>query len=487
LIVIAASLSEDDLDRFERLIETRSGIVFNEKNRPLLGDALAAAMKASLSQNPEELLAKIVDPHDTSALEVVVSTLTPGETYFFRNRPHFDALEKHILPALVERRSNAKCLRIWSAGCSTGEEAYSIAIVLHRVIADIDKWNVTVLGTDINVDALSAAGRGVYSEWSFRGSTDDFRTRYFDRVENGWLLKDHLRRIVTLTSHNLMTDPYPSYETNTAAMDVIFCRNVTIYFNKTVTRRITSQFYDALLDGGWLFAGHAESSDFIDSRFTTATFPDAVAHRKNVSRGHAVKIGHPSANHSNGPAKNGQSPQRAGAMAAPPAPRGVRKPHELATADASGGREKLAPARVLLQQARKALEIGQLAGARKLAHQAIEKNALLAEAHYILGVVCDREADPEGALQHLRKCLCVDRLFLPGHLAMAEVLLRIGRKPEARRALENVVGSAANPPPSGTLLRGLRENPVNLRERALSLLSRCASPDDEQGKGDESD
>ena len=480
----ALTLSQDDLDQLEHLIETRAGIVFNEKNRPLLSDVVTTAMKASHTRSPEEFLAKILDPHETSTLEAVVSALTPGETYFFRNRPHFDVLEKCILPELIKRRSGAKCLRIWSAGCSTGEEAYSIAILLHRVIEDIDKWNITVLGTDINIDALSAARRAVYSAWSFRGSNEDFKTRYFDGTEGGWRLKDYLRCMVTFSSHNLTTDPYPSYQTNTAAMDVIFCRNVTIYFNKTVTRQITSRFYDALVDGGWLFAGHAESSDFIDSRFLTTAFPDAVAHQKQISRDQVTSAGFVLAGHGKRCGTTRQSLQQQGAMTSHDVERVGLKPREDAPADAAGTHAGLAPARVLLQEARRALETGDLTDARRLAQQAAGKNTLSAEAHYILGVVCDKGTDREGALAHLRRCLCIDRSFLPGHLAMAEVLLGLGRTHEARRVLQNVMGSIRDAGSSRGLSRKLREIPVSIRERALMLLSRCPWTRDDCGGGD---
>ncbi|MFH0962632.1 MAG: CheR family methyltransferase [Planctomycetota bacterium] len=473
-------LSATQLERFERVLERRAGLVFTEKNRDLLPEAVKAGLDVAGPLTLEELLAKLMDPTDDAVLEAAVAALTPGETYFYRNRPHFDVLEKRILPVLLEQRSAVKCLRMWSAGCSTGEEAYSIAIALYRTIENLGDWKATVLATDVNAAALAKAREALYSEWSFRGTGDDFRTLYFDATKDGWRVKEEIRRLVVFAVHNLVTDPYPSTQTNTKAMDVIFCRNVTIYFDKQVTRRITSRFYDALLDGGWLFVGHAESSSFVDPRFVCSEFPGTIVYRKDVSA--AEPAGVPSggrrarpdsvrSGHFSGLAERWahRRPAQTAVEAVAAEEPGVPK-----EAPAKGTSAViLAPARVLIQRAQDAHAAGDMAKAQKLAREAAEKNPLLPEVYYILASVARQRAETEVSLELLRKCLYLDRTFLPGQLAMAEVLLDMGRSHEARRALESVVKLSDDRSAAPQSSRAILWDAWSLRDRALLLLAQA--------------
>lgn len=219
---------------------------------------------------------------DRSELDTIACRLTIGETYFFREKKSFDALEAHILPEIISSRSGKdQRLRIWSAGCSTGEEAYSIAILLSRLIPDLSRWNITILATDVNPVFIRKASRGEYGEWSFRGVPRWLKDKYF--TKNGevrYQLADAIRKMVTFARLNLAEDPYPSLLNNTNAMDIIFCRNVLMYFSQEGMKKTIGNFHHSLLDGGWLVVSPCEASHALFPGFKAVNFNDAVFYRK---------------------------------------------------------------------------------------------------------------------------------------------------------------------------------------------------------------
>ncbi|TAN62370.1 MAG: protein-glutamate O-methyltransferase CheR, partial [Magnetospirillum sp.] len=160
-------------------------------------------------------------------MDALVAELTIGETYFFRHKEQFDALRDVILPDVIERNRPLRRLRIWSAGCATGPEPYSIAIMLEREFgARIADWHVTVLGTDINQKFLSRAREGRYDQWAFRAMPDDIRAACFTRYGNQWQINPQYKRFVKFQYHNLIKSPFPSIVDNIAGFDLIICRNV---------------------------------------------------------------------------------------------------------------------------------------------------------------------------------------------------------------------------------------------------------------------
>jgi chemotaxis protein methyltransferase CheR len=206
-----------------------------------------------------------------------------GETYFFRDKQSFDAIEQHVLPALLRaRETGERRLRIWSAGCCTGEEPYSIAMLLDRLLPSAETWHITLLATDINPAFLRKAAEGEYGEWSFRSTPDWIRDRYFHPRRGGrFKLDDQIRKRVTFSYLNLADDAYPSLTSNTNAMDIIFCRNVLMYFDAKHARTVVENLRRALVDGGWLIVSPAETSSALFSSFTTVEFEGAILYRND--------------------------------------------------------------------------------------------------------------------------------------------------------------------------------------------------------------
>ena len=216
-------------------------------------------------------------------LQVLAGYLTVGETYFFRDMKTFEVLTASVLPGLIDsRRGHEQRLRIWSAACCTGEEAYSLAILLHQVLPDLADWRVTILATDINTRFLQKAAAGSYSEWSFRDVAMGFKERYFNRSKDGcYVVVPEIKEMVTLANLNLAEDGYPSLATGTNAMDLILCRNVLMYFTPLQTCKVIGNLHRALIVGGWLAVGPSEASQALFPQFVTLNYPGVILYQKS--------------------------------------------------------------------------------------------------------------------------------------------------------------------------------------------------------------
>lgn len=222
-------------------------------------------------------------PPDEKQLQVLASHLTIGETYFFRDPQTLAALAENILPELIRtRRDRGQRLRIWSAACCSGEEPYSLAILLHQLLPDIRDWHVTITATDINPCFLQKAMAGIYGEWSFRNAPAWLKQRYFKRTDDGrYAIVPQIRKLVNFAQLNLAQDVYPSLATGTNAMDIIFCRNVLMYFTQPQARKVIGNLAHALVDGGWLAVSPSEASRALFPQFINVNFPGAILFRKN--------------------------------------------------------------------------------------------------------------------------------------------------------------------------------------------------------------
>jgi chemotaxis protein methyltransferase CheR len=286
--------------RFRNLILERSGLYFPEKKKMDLEIGLAKALSEAnigLAEpyNLEQYYRLLQDKHHPvgrAEMERLVNALTVGETHFFRNEAQFDALYTEVLPALIAHKRAAAAavgpgilpqLRIWSAGCATGEEPYSLAIMLTEMIPDLKNWHILILATDINRDSLAQAKAATYSSWSFRETrAKSLRDRYFtwETQLRRYRLRADISSMVTFAPLNLIEDIYPSIHNNTISMDLIFCRNVTIYFNEENTHQVVNRFYRCLVEGGWLVVGHSEPSLVVYRAFEAVNVSGAVLYKK---------------------------------------------------------------------------------------------------------------------------------------------------------------------------------------------------------------
>lgn len=266
--------------QLHELIRIRTGHKLDD-NR--MDDILRVLKSADVSDSAT--LFRVIANENSSLWQQLINTVTIGETYFFRNQDQHNALQQFILPQLIEQRraSGYKQLRIWSAGCATGEEPYTLAIQLREIIPDIDQWYITILATDINVTSLEYAKRGFYRARSFRMETrPDIQDSWFIARDGGYDIDPNVRKMVQFAPLNLITDDYPSYLNNTVNMDMIICRNVTIYFEEAMTRQIVNRFHQSLMTDGWLVVGHAEPMASVYREFAPRNYPNAVFYQKST-------------------------------------------------------------------------------------------------------------------------------------------------------------------------------------------------------------
>ena len=268
------ALSEHELSEIRMLIEERTGICFDESRERFFSTRVKEHLRAKGLDRGTDLLRAI--RKSNIDYEALLEGLLTQETSFFRYPSVYQAFEKRVLPELHVKKfwKNPRTLRIWSAGCSTGEEPYSIAITIADSLSFSDSWNVEILATDVGRHALKLAERGVYSGRSLGSVSPEQLSRHFTKGTAGYQVKPKLRKLVTFTQMNLASAVY------VGRMDMIFCMNVLIYFSEERRRTLVQRFYDTLEPGGYLFLGHSESISKMAVKFQAIVLNDCILYRK---------------------------------------------------------------------------------------------------------------------------------------------------------------------------------------------------------------
>lgn len=278
-------LPAETFDNIRNFIKLNTGLSFsNEKQIDLEYGLQNVAHEYGVTdlQNFAEFL--LSRPLSTEIKHSLQRNLTIGETYFFRENPIIDKFKNILLQIAPEKRKTAKTLRIWSSGCSSGEEPYSLAITIAETLPDFASWDITLIGTDINTSALEKAETGIYRNWSFRGVDQRIINKYFtETIDNGFAVKDSIKNMVDFIHLNLFEDPYPSPLTKTYSLDFIFCRNVIMYFDDTGRKKVLNGFYNSLTNKGYLFLSLTELAHQSDRRFVTRKEGSVVYYQKDIS------------------------------------------------------------------------------------------------------------------------------------------------------------------------------------------------------------
>lgn len=465
----AGPLGESDFTRFRELVQRTSGIELSEVRRADLERAVQRTAARMSMRRPAELHAHLSHADSAVDLEAFIAELTIGETYFFRHRAQFDALERTILPDLIARRSQERRLRIWSAGCATGEEPYSLAILIDRMLPDREAWSVMILGTDINRASLEQAQRGTYRSWSFRGVDQATQSRYFTRSGDERRIAPEIARMVTFSYLNLVGDAYPSLATNTTSMDLVLCRNVLIYFGAHAIEGVLGRLQDSLCDGGWLVSGPADTSANGYAGFEVRALPDAIVYRRPERSPATPPAARPRKAPPTGPSAAPAPPELSPTprpvprhRPAPPAEHTAGPSTEEVAAfalwrsghDADAAAERL----TLLADAAPsdpwpAYLLGKVcANERRLdealewADRALERDAVFAPAHYLRGLVLDEQGDLRAATDAVRRCVFLDPGFALGQYALAGFLARLGETDRAIKTIESVIHAVGESP-----------------------------------------
>jgi len=279
------TFSDVTFERFQKLILQRTGIFFgNRRRNDLQRHVLSTSKKQNIPDNDTFYRRLFESPTDSPIWESFISSIIVGETYFFRETILFQTLRQKILPDVISRHQYDKNMRIWSAGCSTGEEPYSIAILLDQLLGkDINNWHIFILATDINKPSLKKAIDGEYRSWSLRQTPPTIISTYFHQKNDLFYIREDIQKRVMFSYLNLNTPVYPSLATCTHAMDIILWRNVAIYFTDEVIQDVLKRFYQCLLPLGYFNIGASESAHMSGTPFTLKQFPGTFIYQKRMS------------------------------------------------------------------------------------------------------------------------------------------------------------------------------------------------------------
>ncbi len=480
------SFSEEQLSHLSEFIETRIGLHFPKKRwRDLERGLNSAARESAFDDSGDYVEWLLSSASTTEQIESLVSHLTVGETYFFRDRKLFQVLEDQVLPGLILQRRQAKQkhVRIWSAGCATGEEPYSVAILLRKMLPDLSDWSITILATDINPHFLKKAAEGRYGNWSFRDIPPGIQEKFFKQADDGrFEILPDTSRMVTFYYLNLAEDFYPSLFNNTNAMDIIFCRNVLMYFAPERVSKVVHNLRRSLVDGGWLIASPGEASQVFSSRLATVSFPGAILYRNErqpPTIGHGLPretqtgTGTPNAMGvesvpvwSTGAAREAENepretqdlqPQTPSAKQATPLKRDL---YRDALAFYHDGRYPEAAQTVtslLLQYpastdsmallARIYANLGELDDALEWCEKAIRAEKLNAGIHYLMATVLQELGRIGEAEMSLKRALFLDPRLIMAHVALGNLTRQCGKHADSEKHFRNALSLLNARPP----------------------------------------
>lgn len=379
-----------------------------------MNNAIMAAAPQSSDQEAwvESLL---TSPWKSSDLDLLVSHLTVGETYFFRDPHSFDILEKRLLPELIRaRQGRDQRLRIWNAGCCTGEEPYSIAILLSRLISDLKAWDITILATDINRQFLQKASDGFYSRWSFRRTPSWVKDRYFKPRMDGRLeIVSHIKDLVTFAYLNLASDVYPSLSNNTIGMDLILCRNVLMYFTQDCAVRVVANLHRSLTEGGWLMVTATELSCVPRAQFGAVDFKSGTFQKGTVQKAE-VRV-----------------------TEAKTEVAGSARPGCSSVSPSLRKRAGVKPDAAVL--AKRCANDGRLDDALSWCAKAIASDRLNPGVYYLRATILQEAGRIEEAVISLKRVLYLDPDFVLAHFSLGKLARQHGRQGESERHFANAL------------------------------------------------
>jgi chemotaxis protein methyltransferase CheR len=466
---VTMKISETLLSPLSEFVASNFGLQFpRERWHDLERSACAAARECGCSEGLDGYIRALLScPPSQEQMEILASHLTIGETYFFREKRGLEILEERIVWDWL-RAGAGQRLKIWSAGCATGEEPYSIAIVLSKKMAGFKDRNIQILGTDLNARSLHRASEGTYTEWSFRGTPQWVKRAYFEEVHNSrWAVAPDIKKKVTFAHLNLMDDIYPSSSNGTSDIDVIFCRNVLMYFTAEAIRKVIHRFHCALATDGWLIVSPTETSHELFSEFAAVNFGDATFYRKS-SKSLRIAVTWPAVvrdeDKFNIPFSQQatENPEPLAESARDICQKSTNivsedtnlsaVSHAQALALYEQGRyEELEPvivtllsqnsddAQTMLLLARTYANQGRLSAALNWCEKAITADKMAARAHYLRATIFQEQGCLSEALLALKQTVYVEPQFVLGHFALGNLALKHGRRKESAKHFENAL------------------------------------------------
>ena len=454
--------------KFKDIIAHRSGLYFRDHDLRNLESAISKRIEVCRFDSVASYYSHLIvsDKKDDEFRELL-NLLTINHTYFFRNKPHFIAFREKVLPAIIERKRREHLsnpdqrsqLRIWSAGCSSGEEPYSIAMTIADFVDDLENWDINVLATDASQNILAKAQKGIYQVSSMRHVDDTHCQKYFTQKTSNndkceYEISSDIKKMVSFGFFNLMDEDYPR------GFDIIFCRNVVIYFELKTTIEVMSKFYNSLVDDGCIFIGYSETLQFIKNKFQMATWKDTIYYFKNIESQEM-------------PLQGEQSEEkklvdidevlgeiaRAEALAKMESQTIVgeasKKLEDIIIAitkhlhlkEYDQGLDLIMKGKAIDEkstdlfylQAEILMNQGKSDEAKNSLEESLKLNSLFIPAHYLNGCICFEENRFEDAQKSLRKALFLDNDFLIAHFYLAQVFKQEDKTDDAIRQYRNTL------------------------------------------------
>lgn len=461
--VAKAEISHEDYSEFRDFVNNRVGLHITSTKKKHLERCLIKRMSNLGHSSPKDYLKFINQiPQNHMEMKELVDLLTVGETYFFRDHNQLNVVKKKILKPLVEKRNIGKRhLKIWSVGCASGEEPYSLAMIIKDLIPYLSYWKIDILATDINHHSLDKAKSAWYNKWSFRNTSERVMDKYFVSENRRYRLVDEIKNMVSFNYLNLVDPCYPSYFNRTTDVDLIVCRNVAIYFDRETTTRIVERFYECLNDEGWLVMG-ASDPYIVDSRFKSkeisglyfyykakklieqkvkktlpkqkkeikiekqtaklsAILPLAFERREETDK---VKLGGKETATDN--YKTGMHLFHSGAIE-----KALAKFH-------LGFKEKKAAAKCAYMIGKIKANQGDLDEAKKWSKKAVALDKLLLEGYFLLSMIYQGLGKDHLAIESLKKTVYLNRNFAEGYFCLGVIYKKQGKKKLAVKAFKNV-------------------------------------------------
>ncbi|EID85852.1 Methylase of chemotaxis methyl-accepting protein [Treponema sp. JC4] len=271
-------LNDADYELFRKVIYDESGITFSATNRSILDSRIKELLRKKNMSTPQEYYALITK--STEEMKEMLDAVTTNLTRFFRNQPHFDAFINYVIPNIIEakkaKNSFDKTIKIWSAGCSTGEEPYTLAMIMKEITPM--GWDFQITASDISLKCLMTAQTGFYADNKIDGIPENYLQKYFTKVDGGYQVNKDLQAKIKFDYHNLKND------SGARNLDVVFCRNVLIYFDEPAQLKVIDNFWNSMAAHSYLYIGHSESLFGMNTKFEFLKTQWACLYRKLLDK-----------------------------------------------------------------------------------------------------------------------------------------------------------------------------------------------------------
>ena len=269
-------LNDQDYEKFRKVIYDQCGITFSATNRSILDSRIKDLLRKKNIATPAEYLDLVLK--NSEEMKLMLDSVTTNLTRFFRNQPHFDAFINYVIPAVIEQKKKGtdRTIKIWSAGCSTGEEPYTIAMIMKEICPPGFDFRVTA--SDISLKSLMVGQQGFYADNKVDGIPENYLAKYFTKVDGGYQVKKELQDTIHFDYHNLMND------SGARNLDVVFCRNVLIYFDEPAQLKVIDNFWNSMAAHSYLYIGHSESLFGMNTKFEFLKTQWACLYRKLLDK-----------------------------------------------------------------------------------------------------------------------------------------------------------------------------------------------------------